>query len=153
VANKSQFPQQAKMVMTNFANQVSNKIYLLSSTVAGGGQLLSNIEDKIIKATNAIGTVSGVIAQAPQMISLVGSMVDTFASQFGGAVAQPGLNDALAEVQPSINQINGALGDLKGVVGQLRGPLGAAGEWQQDLQQKIQSQTAAINGAMTKAQT
>jgi hypothetical protein len=68
-------------------------------------------------------------------------------------VAQPGLNDALAEVQPSINQINGALGDLKGVVGQLRGPLGAAGEWQQDLQQKIQSQTAAINGAMTKAQT
>ncbi|HMJ88786.1 MAG TPA: hypothetical protein VK530_03160, partial [Candidatus Acidoferrum sp.] len=150
---KTNFPALAKGHMVLVANQISNALLRANSVIVGGGQLLSNIDGKIIDATQAIGTVSTVLMEAPKVIGMVGSMVDTFASQFGDSVVQPGLNEAIAEVQPSLNQVNDALLTLEGVVGQVRGPLQAGQEWQQELQSTFQNGASQINGAMGAAKT
>src|SRR5262245_55970219 len=133
-------------------SDVSNALVKANSVIGGAGQFIHNIDQKVTDAEDAIDTVKDILADVPHTVTLVGNMVDTFASQFGDSVAQPGLDDAIKEVQPSIDQIKGGLNDVKGVIGTLHGPLQQGSEWQKEIEDTYTTQAAAIQGAMNSAQ-
>jgi len=129
---KTDFPNQVTAVLDQLSNNVRIAYLNLSAPGAGAGQLLGEINGHLESAKQGMATARATLAQITQVADVATSLVNVFAPAYGADVAA-GINEAVAAIQPTIDQVEMLLSQLEGVVTQVQQPLQAGQEWAQEL--------------------
>lgn len=146
--------------ITGGGNSIVNR---LNGIVDGAGlpeqiDVLKQLDENLAQIETALGQVESILAKDPsgnrQIVGqLIKNIVGELAAQFVGSFVDEKLNEFLAEVDPSLSQIQDVIGDLHDVITTVRGTLAPAKEFRLELKAKLASLAGTVNGVATQVRT
>jgi hypothetical protein len=115
------------------------------------------IDQNLGQVQTALHTLKSILGKAPdgsrQVVrQVVQQIAGQLAAQFASYFLDDKVNAALADLDPTFEQIAGAIDDLSDAVGKVRDALKPAGEFANELKAKVAAHLADITAFVTKAQ-
>lgn len=151
---------------------------IIQNWVTGGGPVTETVEHQLNGVAGSISDVTSVIGQVDSDLSkvekaitdiesilaktdghrtiatqLIKSLVGELAADFVGSFTDDKLNEFLATVDPTLDQITDVLNDLKSLVSTLRTQLGAGQQFAKELQDKVAGLSADIHTVSVQVQS
>lgn len=156
IANGNAFPAgEPGNTIANFitggGNSVINRLNNLVDGAALPGQfdIVKQLDANLAQIEDALQKLDQVLAKAPDgsrqiVAQLIKNLVGELAAQFVGAFVDSKLNEFLAELDPTLSQVQSALAELRGVVGDIRSALALPGDFRQQLKNQLNGLNAQV---------
>ena len=173
-AQRLDFVRQVRVQGTNYlmgkvggyAGNLNATLQNLATTVGGANNLISQVREYLRNATNAINAVTETVSigtnglplehiadgllskvgnQYPVASGLVGELVRNIAAEFLDAVVGDALNELLAQVDPSLQQVRTVLNQVRDEIMRADAQLGSTGNFTAEFQQIFQNNVTALS--------